>query len=40
VAAGSEALKQDDTTGRFTVANSEQLGMAGTLLQNIQPDPR
>ena len=23
----------------FTVANSEQLGMAGTLLQNIQPDP-
>jgi hypothetical protein len=38
VAASSEALKQDDTTGRFTVANSEQLGMAGTLLQNIQPD--
>jgi hypothetical protein len=39
VAAGSEALKQDDTNDRFTVANSEQLGMAGTLLQNIQPDP-
>ncbi len=39
VAASSEALKQDDTTGRFTVANSKQLGMAGTLLQNIQPDP-
>jgi hypothetical protein len=39
VAAGAEALNQDDTTGRFTVANSEQLGMAGTLLQNIQPDP-
>ncbi|HEY9670501.1 MAG TPA: hypothetical protein V6D11_03590 [Waterburya sp.] len=39
VAASSEALKQDDTTGSFTVANSEQLGMAGTLLQNIQPDP-
>jgi hypothetical protein len=39
VAAGSEALKQDDTSDRFTVANSEQLGMAGTLLQNIQPDP-
>lgn len=39
VAASSEALKQDDTTDRFTVANSEQLGMAGTLLQNIQPDP-
>lgn len=39
VAAGLEALKQDDTSDRFTVANSEQLGMAGTLLQNIQPDP-
>lgn len=39
VAAGAEALKQDDTSDRFTVANSEQLGMAGTLLQNIQPDP-
>jgi hypothetical protein len=39
VAAGGEALKPDDTSDRFTVANSEQLGMAGTLLQNIQPDP-
>lgn len=39
VAAGAEALKQDDSSDRFTVANSEQLGMAGTLLQNIQPDP-
>ncbi len=37
VAASSEALKQDDK--RFTVANPDQLGMAGTLLNNIQPDP-
>ena len=39
VAASLEALKPDDTSDRFMVANSEQLGMAGTLLQNIQPDP-
>lgn len=39
VAASFDVLKQDDTSDRFTVANSEQLGMAGTLLQNIQPDP-
>ncbi|HEY9632433.1 MAG TPA: hypothetical protein V6D14_03450 [Coleofasciculaceae cyanobacterium] len=37
VAASSEALKQDDKG--FTVANPEQLGMAGTLLKLIQPDP-
>jgi hypothetical protein len=37
VAATSEALKQDDKG--FTVANPDQLGMAGTLLNNIQPDP-
>ncbi|MDP8964990.1 MAG: hypothetical protein M3O33_13625 [Cyanobacteriota bacterium] len=37
VAASSEALKRDDKG--FTVANPDQLGMAGTLLKNIQPDP-
>lgn len=39
VAAGSEALKQDIQGDRFSVANRDQLGMAGTLLQGIQPDP-
>ena len=37
VAAGIEALKQDQES--FSVANPDQLGMAGTLLQGIQPDP-
>ncbi|HEY9901039.1 MAG TPA: hypothetical protein V6D43_01195 [Candidatus Sericytochromatia bacterium] len=37
VAASSEALKRDDKG--FTVANPEQLGMAGTLLNGIKPDP-
>jgi hypothetical protein len=37
VAASSEALKQDKKG--FSVANPDQLGMAGTLLKNIQPDP-
>ncbi len=36
VAAGSQALKQD--TNGFSVANPDQLGMAGTLLKGIQPD--
>ena len=39
MAANLEALKPDDSSDRFMVANSEQLGMVGTLLQNIQPDP-
>lgn len=38
VAAGPEALKQDKK--RYRVANVDQLGMAGTLLNGIQPDPR
>ena len=37
VAASSEALKRDDKG--FSVANPEQLGMAGTLLNGIKPDP-
>lgn len=37
VAAGTEALKQDKKG--YSAANSNQLGMAGTLLQGIQPDP-
>jgi len=37
VAASSESLKQDKES--FNVANPSQLGMAGTLLQGIQPDP-
>ena len=37
VAATSEALKREGD--RFSVANPDQLGMAGTLLKNIQPDP-
>jgi hypothetical protein len=39
VAAGAEALKRDTEGNGFTVANPDQLGMAGTLLQGIQPDP-
>ena len=37
VAAGPEGLKQDDQ-GSFH-ATSNQLGMAGTLVQHIQPEP-
>ena len=37
VAAGPEALKQDKTG--FSVSDRDQLGMAGTLLRSIQPDP-
>ncbi len=37
VAAGPETLKQDKEG--YSVANPGQLGMAGTLLQGIQPDP-
>jgi hypothetical protein len=37
VAATAEALKLDGK--RYSVANDDQLGMAGTLLQDIQPDP-
>ncbi len=39
VAAGPEALTQDDSSERFRVGNGEQLGVAGTLLRFIQPDP-
>lgn len=37
VAATAEALKLDGK--RYSVGNRYQLGMAGTLLQDIQPDP-
>ena len=37
VAAGAEALKQGKK--RFEVANPQQIGMAGTLMQGILPDP-
>ncbi len=37
VAAGAEALRQGKK--RFEVANRHQIGMAGTLMQNILPDP-
>ncbi|MDZ7950111.1 hypothetical protein [Nostoc sp. DedQUE09] len=39
VAASASALKQAEQNGHFVVANPEQLGMAGTLMQNILPDP-
>ncbi|MBW4560440.1 MAG: hypothetical protein KME32_04635 [Mojavia pulchra JT2-VF2] len=39
VAASAEALKQDGKDGHFVVANPDQIGMAGTLMQNILPDP-
>lgn len=38
VAAGAEALKQDGK-GRYVVANSDQLGLGGTSISNIPPDP-
>lgn len=38
VAAGVDALKQD-ANGRFNIANPNQIGMVGTLMQNIKPDP-
>lgn len=37
VAASAEALKLDKKS--FKVADSSQLGMAGTLLRGINPDP-
>jgi hypothetical protein len=37
VAASSDALKRDEDG--FSVANRDRLGMAGTLLKAIQPDP-
>ena len=39
VAAGPEALKQPTEGEAFQVANTEQLGMAGTSLQWLSPDP-
>jgi len=38
VAAASEALQQGKK--RFEVASGDRIGMAGTLMQGIQPDPR
>jgi len=37
VAASAEALKQDEQ-GNFSIADPQQLGMAGTVMQGIQPD--
>ena len=37
VAAGVSALQQSKK--RFEVANRDQIGMAGTLLQGIMPNP-
>lgn len=37
VAASTEALRQDEEG--FQIAYADQLGMAGTLMQGIQPDP-
>lgn len=39
VAAGPAALNQPASGEPFQIANAEQLGMAGTLLQWIAPDP-
>jgi hypothetical protein len=39
VAAGPEALKQPTKGEAFQVANAEQLGMVGTSLQWLSPDP-
>lgn len=38
VAASSEALKLD-ADGHYTIAHPDQLGLAGTLMRNIEPDP-
>lgn len=38
VSASAEALRQDEN-GRFQVVNADHLGMAGTLIQTILPDP-
>ena len=39
VAAAADALKQDDRNASFTVAQDDRIGMAGTLMQGILPDP-
>lgn len=38
VAAGSDALKRD-TDGYFSIANPDQIGIVGTLMRNVKPDP-
>lgn len=38
VAASAEALKLDEA-GAYQIAKPDQIGMAGTLMQNILPDP-
>ena len=38
MAASSEALKLD-ADGHYTIAHPDQLGLAGTLMRNIEPDP-
>jgi hypothetical protein len=38
VAASSEALKLD-ADGHYTIAHPDQLGLAGTWMRNIEPDP-
>ncbi|MBE9180892.1 hypothetical protein IQ268_20240 [Oculatella sp. LEGE 06141] len=38
VAAGATALKQE-TDGHFSIADPEQIGMVGTLMKGIKPDP-
>jgi len=38
VAASAEALQQE-TDGHYTVAKPEQMGLAGTWMQTIAPDP-
>ncbi|PSF37249.1 hypothetical protein C7H19_11045 [Aphanothece hegewaldii CCALA 016] len=38
VAASSQALKQE-SDGFYTIANQEEIGLAGTLMRNITPDP-
>ncbi|WP_442854680.1 hypothetical protein [Fischerella sp. PCC 9605] len=37
VAASAESIKQDES-GRFMIAKSDELGMAGTLMRGIAPD--
>lgn len=39
VAAGPEAFKREAKGDRYTVTNPNQLGIVGTSLQGIQPDP-
>jgi hypothetical protein len=39
VAASAEAIEMDEGSDNFVIAKSDEIGMAGTLMRQILPDP-